>query len=86
MGAKTRTEETLTVLTTGGTSAIEASFIAFDLHCSSAYMDKSMIADCICLCPHGDAYRHIADQHPQEGAAVARISQSDQRGSHGAKQ
>ena len=48
MGAKTRTEEVLTVLTTGGTSAIEASFIAFDLHCSSAYMDKSMIADCIC--------------------------------------
>ena len=36
--------------------------------------------------PHSDAYRHIADQHPQEGAAVARISQSDQRGSHGAKQ
>lgn len=51
MGVKTRTEETLTVLTTGGTSAIEASFIAFDLHCSSAYMDKSMIADCICPVP-----------------------------------
>ena len=45
------------------------------------YMDKPMIADCICLCPHGDAYRHIADQHPQEGAAVARTSQSDQRDS-----
>ena len=48
MGAKTRTEEVLTVLTTGSTSAIETSFIAFGLHCSSAYMDKSMIADCIC--------------------------------------
>ena len=51
MGAKTGTEEVLTVLTTGGTSAIEASFIAFDLHCSSAYMDKPMIDDCICPKP-----------------------------------